>query len=155
MLPLTNTILRGCPHCDSPRKRAVVKQTGHPKPHQQYLLPTVQNCPNLFWDATRSPLSSVVTLVSNFSCPSTAAKTGFGTPGKGDESGMSGQAPPLLNGLCAGAPGLKGGRLAVTQDPGTGPVVAAQAPSGAFRLPCRQHLPFWRTFSTLERQRGA
>ena len=62
----------------------------HPQHYQHYLLPTVQNCPNLFWDATRSPLSSVVTLVSNFSCPSTEAKTGLGTPGKGEERGMLG-----------------------------------------------------------------
>lgn len=55
-----------------------------------HLLPTVQNCPNLFCEATRSPLSSVVTLVSAFSWPSTVANTGVGTPGRGAERGTLG-----------------------------------------------------------------
>lgn len=55
-----------------------------------YLLPTVQNWPNLFCEATCSPFSSVVTLVSKPCWVSTVAKRGFGTPGRGVVRGMPG-----------------------------------------------------------------
>lgn len=60
------------------------------------LLPTVQNWPNLFWEATFRPFSRVVILVSYFSWASTEAKTGLGIPGRGVEREMFGYPPPLL-----------------------------------------------------------
>lgn len=60
------------------------------------LLPTVQNWPNLFWEATLRPFSKVVILVSYFSWPSTDANTGLGIPGRGAEREIFGYPPPLL-----------------------------------------------------------
>lgn len=60
------------------------------------LLPTVQNWPNLFWEATLRPFSRVVILVSYFSWPSTEANTGLGIPGSGLEREILGYPPPLL-----------------------------------------------------------
>lgn len=60
------------------------------------LLPTVQNWPNLFWEATFRPFSRVVILVSYFSWPSTEANTGLGIPGSGLEREIFGYPPPLL-----------------------------------------------------------
>lgn len=60
------------------------------------LLPTVQNWPNLFWEATLRPFSRVVILVSYFSWPSTEANTGLGIPGSGLEREIFGYPPPLL-----------------------------------------------------------
>lgn len=60
------------------------------------LLPTVQNCPNLFWEATLRPFSRVVILVSYFSWASTEANTGLGMPGSGVEREIFGYPPPLL-----------------------------------------------------------
>ena len=53
----------------------------------QNLPPTVQNCPNLFSEATRKPLSSVVTFVSCCSL-SRVAYFGAGKPGGAFESGV-------------------------------------------------------------------
>ncbi|XP_014381961.2 serologically defined colon cancer antigen 3 [Alligator sinensis] len=50
------------------------------RPLHRHVPPTVQNCPNLFCEATCSPPSSAVTRVSNFSCPSTAAKPDLSLP---------------------------------------------------------------------------
>lgn len=60
------------------------------------LLPTVQNWPNLFWEATLRPFSRVVILVSYFSWPSTEANTGLGIPGSGVEREIFGYLLPLL-----------------------------------------------------------
>lgn len=65
-------------------------------PAAGYSLPTVQNCPNLFWEATRSPFSSTVTRVSKRSRLSAAANTALGTPGSGHVSDTPGYAPPPL-----------------------------------------------------------
>lgn len=49
------------------------------------ILPTVQNFPYLFSEATRRPLESVVTLVLPMS-ELAVAKIGFGRPGRGSQS---------------------------------------------------------------------
>lgn len=72
------------------------------------LLPTVQNSPNLFCEATLRPFSRVVIFVSYCSCPSTEANTGFGIPGKGAERDTFGYPLllPLLYCLHAAMPNL-------------------------------------------------